>query len=159
MIVKLTMAPLAAAALAAAGLWASVGMAHAEPEPTPPPGPKTTIDTDGTYEVGVDIQPGAYSSAGPIDGSACYWKRSSDGEMVDNALTKRPQVVTVEPTDTTFTTNDCQAWQLTDCSLGGCPPPPGPPPAALGPILQILGPQINQLGPPPPASPPPPPPG
>jgi hypothetical protein len=28
----------------------------------PPPRPKTTIDSDGTYQVGVDIMPGTYRS-------------------------------------------------------------------------------------------------
>jgi hypothetical protein len=147
-----------AAALAVTGLWASAGIALAEPTtPAPPPGPKTTIDADGTYQVGTDLLPGVYKSAGPVEGSgACYWKRSSADKMVDNGLTKRAPVVVIDPSDTSFTTNDCQTWQLTDCSQATCPPPPGPPSGAIGPLLGLLGSQINPgavaPGPPPPTT-------
>ena len=73
----------AAAALMALGWVASVGLAVADPAPAPPPGPapprrphrppdphrapaKTTIDKDGVYNVGTDIVPGVYTSAGPV---------------------------------------------------------------------------------------------
>jgi hypothetical protein len=120
-------------------------MAYAEPEPAPPPpAPKTTIDTDGTFAVGKDIEPGTYSSAGPVGEGVCYWKRSNGSELVDNALTKKPQVVVIEPTDTAFTTNDCQPWQKTDA-----PPPPQPGPGALlGQLGDFLGRGILS-GPPP----------
>ena len=96
--------------------------------PGPPPGPSqgTAIDEDGTYAVGADIAPGVYQSAGPIDGGACYWKRTAGDELVDNALTKKPAVVHIEATDTSFTTSDCQSWQLTNL-----PPPPEPAPGDL----------------------------
>lgn len=118
----------------------AAGVAHAQPEPPapPPPAPNTVIDTDGTYTVGAQIAPGTYSSAGPIDGSACYWKRTNGEEMVDNALTKKPQVVSIEPGDTSFTTNDCQPWQLTNAT-----PPPKPGPGdVLGQLGSFLGPAI-----------------
>jgi len=101
-------------------------------EGAPPPGPKTIIDADGTYAVGTDIVPGVYSSAGPIpDGAACYWKRVSGDELVDNALTKKPAVVQILANDTTFTTNDCQSWALTNA--------PPPQQAGAGEILGQLG--------------------
>jgi hypothetical protein len=121
----------AAAALLALG---GAGVAHAEPTPSPepPPAPKTSIDADGTYKVGVDIVPGVYASAGPVENSACYWKRTGgDNKMLDNALTKKPQVVKIEATDASFTTNDCQQWQLTNQPL---PPQPG-----AGDLLGQLG--------------------
>jgi hypothetical protein len=90
-----------------------------------------SIDTDGTYAVGTQIMPGTYTSAGPIADGVCYWKRDNGTELVDNALTKKPQVVVIEPTDTAFTTNDCQPWQLTDA-----PPPPEP---GAGDLLGQLG--------------------
>jgi hypothetical protein len=145
-----------AAAITLVGMWASAGVAVAEPTPAPaPPAPKNTIDADGTYAVGADIAPGVYKSAGPVDGGACYWKRTSGEKMVDNGLTKRAPVVTIDPTDTSFTTNDCQTWQLTDCSQSVCPPPPGPPSGAIGPILSILGSQLGSAAGAPPAAPPP----
>jgi hypothetical protein len=127
---------------------ASAATAQADPPPGPPPAPKTTIDADGTYAVGKDIQPGRYSSPGPVGDGACYWKRVNGTDIVDNALSKKEQVVQIEPTDTAFTTNECQPWQLTDAPLpaqggagdilgqlgqiilrnpGGPPPPPGTP--------------------------------
>jgi hypothetical protein len=141
-------AALAAALLVAAGV--SAGQVQAQPTTTtppppdpstqaappsegaPPPGPKTTIDADGTYAVGKDILPGVYSSAGPLpDGGPCYWKRVGGDELLDNALTKKPAVVQILASDTTFTTNECQPWALTN----------GPPPRQAGPA-DLLG----QLG-------------
>ena len=135
------------AALAVAGLCAGVtAVAHADPAPAPPPAPKTTIDADGTYAVGKDIQPGVYSSAGPVGDGACYWKRSNGTSIIDNALSKKPQVVQIEATDATFTTNECQSWQLTDAPP---PPPPGP-----GDLIGQLG-QLGQIIARNPATPPP----
>ena len=81
----------------------------------PAPAPKTTIDNDGTYAVGTDIAPGIYSSAGPVGNGTCYWKRTGnpDGNLIDNALSKKPQVVQIDPTDKSFKTIGCQPWQLT----------------------------------------------
>lgn len=127
------------------GWFASVGVAAADPDPSPgpPPGPpaspapaaapagapKSNIDHDGTYVVGTDIVPGTYSSAGPVGSGTCYWKRTGnpDGAMVDNALSKKAQVVQIEPTDKAFKTNGCQPWQPTSDS---------PPPQLSGPQLQ-----------------------
>ena len=129
------------------GWCASAGVAHAEPEPAPPPpAPKTTIDADGTYAVGTEIVPGTYASAGPIADGACYWKRTGATDLLDNALTKKPQVVVIEPTDTSFTTNDCQPWQKTDA-----PPPPQPGPGdLLGQLGDFVGRGILSGPPPPP---------
>lgn len=144
-----TATPLAAAAAAVFAALAAVGVAHAQPEPSPPPAPpasepapKTTIEANGTYTVGVDIQPGTYTSGGPVDDGACYWKRVSGEKMVDNALTKKSQTVRIEPTDTTFTTNDCQSWVLAACGTA-CPPPPPPPGpmSMLGQLGAFLGPK------------------
>jgi len=121
------------------GLAISAGQAHAQPEPPPappaPPAPKTTIDADGTYIVGTDIAPGTYASAGPIADGACYWKRVSVDTMLDNALTKKAQVVRIEPGDTSFTTNDCQPWALTDQA----PPPQASPGDLLGQLGTFIG--------------------
>jgi hypothetical protein len=161
------MRPTRTAAIAAALLvTAGVSAAHvnaqpsSEPAPTPAPteqpgpdgqpaaapaGPKTTIDTDGTFAVGTDIVPGVYSSAGPIpDGTACYWKRSAGDELLDNALTKKPAVVQILANDTTFTTNDCQPWTLTP----GAPlPRQSGPGDLLGQLGSFIGPSILRGGP------------
>jgi len=108
--------------------------------PIPAGAAKTTVDADGTYAVGVDIVPGVYSSAGPVDGGTCYWKRSSnpDGATIDNALSKKPQTVQIDPTDKSFKTNGCQPWTLTNAA-----PPPMTPPAVLGLQLQAYMAQLN----------------
>lgn len=118
--------------------------AHADPEPSPPPAPPapaSTIDKDGTYKVGVDILPGTYNAGASGDGMTCYWKRvGADGKLLDNALTKKAASVRIEATDASFTTNDCQTWQLAACGTA-CPPPPPPP----GP-LEMLGQLGGMLG-------------
>jgi hypothetical protein len=151
---KATKARAVAAALTVVGFWAA-GAAHADPAPAPGPAPgpaaKTTIDANGTFKVGTDIAPGTYTSAGPVTDAVCSWKRSNGDGVVDNAMTKKPQVVQIDPTDTTFTTRDCQPWQLTDCSQG-CEQPTTSPGALLGQLGTFLAPR---LGGPPPAGPPP----
>ncbi|EUA35705.1 hypothetical protein I553_6270 [Mycobacterium xenopi 4042] len=81
-----------------------------------PPGPKTVIDHDGTFAVGTDILPGTYTSAGPVQGRTCYWKRTNGSDIIDNAMTKKPQVVQIEPTDKAFKTDGCQPWQKNDAA-------------------------------------------
>jgi hypothetical protein len=155
-----------AAAIVLVGSAASAATAQADPEPTPPPPPapesppapappapgpepKTTIDADGTYVIGTDIQPGVYSSAGPVGDGACYWKRVNGTSIVDNAMSKKSQIVQIEATDTAFTTSECQPWQLTDA-----PVPVQSPGDLLGQLAQLV-PMIagNPGTPPPPSTP------
>ncbi|WP_374025986.1 hypothetical protein [Mycobacterium sp. HNNTM2301] len=121
----------------------------ASPAAAPGPGPKTTIDKDGVYNVGSDIAPGIYSSGGPVNNGTCYWKRTGnpDGNIIDNAMSKKPQVVQIDPTDKAFKTSGCQPWQLTpDAAL-----PPSTPPAGvqgtLGILNGLLGGQAGQQPP------------
>ncbi|MDD7812327.1 hypothetical protein PP713_07100 [Mycobacterium sp. CSUR Q5927] len=111
----------AAVAVTLAAAWVGTGSAAAEP--TPPPAPKQVIDTDGTFVVGRDILPGTYRSDGPRDGNACYWRRNSGDKVVDSAMTKKSQVVLIEPGDTTFRTDRCAPWQLTECPPTCAPAP------------------------------------
>jgi hypothetical protein len=109
------------------------------------------MDHDGTFAVGSDIAPGIYSSAGPVGDGTCYWKRmgNPDGNLVDNALSKKPQVVQIDPTDKSFKTSGCQPWQLTPDAT----PPPTAPPAGVQGTLGILNGLLGgQNGPPPPHS-------
>jgi hypothetical protein len=105
----------------------SAGVASADP-PAPPPEPKTSIDHDGTYSVGTDIAPGTYSSAGPVQGATCYWKRlggQGGTDTVDNAMSKKPQTVNIDPGDKAFKTDGCQPWHLANADVqapGGLPP-------------------------------------
>ena len=141
----------AAAALFALSWGAAAGLATADPPAPPPgpapgpppgppgPGPKTTIDHDGTFAVGTDIVPGTYTSAGPVGSGTCYWKRIGNGDggkqLVDNAMSKKPQVVRIDPTDKAFKTDGCQPWQKDDAAV----PDPGKSPEQAGVTLNILG--------------------
>jgi hypothetical protein len=153
---KSTRTAAVAAMIVLVGAAASTATAQADPAPAPPPAPapapppapKTTIDADGTYAVGTDIQPGTYSSAGPVGDGACYWKRVSGTNIVDNALTKKAQIVAIEPTDTAFTTNECQQWQLTDAPVPV--PSPGDLLGQLGQLAPIIA---HGPGAPPPSNP------
>lgn len=156
---------IAAAALIVLSWGAAAGVASADPPAPPPapapgpspgpqaPGPKTTIDHDGTYAVGTDIVPGTYTSAGPTDKGTCYWKRlgSGDGgnQLVDNAMSKKPQVVRIDPTDKAFKTDGCQPWQKNDAAV----PDPGKTPAEAGLPMDILGSLLGGGAPPPPPKP------
>ena len=143
------------------GWGSAAGLASADPPapaPTPAPkpgsaqaGPKTTIDHDGVFAVGTDIVPGTYTSAGPVGNGVCYWKRLGDDakQPIDNAMSKKPQVVRIDPTDKTFKTDGCQAWQKDDAAV----PDPGKSPADAGLPLSILNSLIGG-GAPPPAPPP-----
>ncbi|WP_144206083.1 hypothetical protein [Mycobacterium tilburgii] len=114
----------------------------ASPSPAPAPA-KTVMDKDGLYAVGTDIEPGIYSSAGPVDDGTCYWKRTAnpDGALIDNSLTKKPQVVRIDPTDKAFKTDGCQPWQLTPDAT---PPPDVSGPVAGAQVQGIIG-DINGL--------------
>jgi hypothetical protein len=159
----------AAAALVALSWGAAAGLASADPPapppapaPAPPPGPapagstpagpKTSIDHDGTYAVGTDIVPGTYTSAGPRGNGVCYWKRvgGDDGkQMVDNAMSKKPQVVRIDPADKAFKTDGCQPWQKDDAAV----PDPGKTPEQAGLPLGILNSLLGGGAPPPPPKP------
>lgn len=140
--------PVAAAMIA--GWSVSAGVAGADPAPAPAPaGPKTTIDHDGTYAVGADIAPGIYSSAGPVGNGTCYWKRlgNPDGALVDNALSKKPQVVQIDATDKSFKTSGCQPWQLTPDAKPPAEAPPAGVQGTLGILNGLLGGQNGQQPP------------
>jgi hypothetical protein len=139
-----------AAALLVAG-WAASGTAYADPA-APPPAPKTTIDHDGVFKVGADVAAGTYSSAGPVAGKTCYWKRvggPSGSETVDNAISKKPQIVQIDPGDKIFKTDGCQPWQMTDPANAPGDVPPSAAEAQLRGNLNDLNGRAGQAGVPP----------
>jgi hypothetical protein len=84
--------------------------------PPPASAPKTIMETDGTYRVGIDIVPGTYHSGGPspIGESDCYWARLHSlkpTDIITNNISSGPQDVTIQPTDAAFVTRSCQTWQ------------------------------------------------
>lgn len=73
--------------------------------------PRTTFG-GGTWEVGVDIQPGKYKTTGPNSGGSCYWARlkNTDGtfdSIISNGNTEGPTTVTIGAKDAAFQTTDC----------------------------------------------------
>jgi hypothetical protein len=149
--VRFNRTAIVAATLVLAGCGASAGIAGADP-PTPPPAPvpATTIDHDGTYSLGTDIAPGTYSSAGPVGSGTCYWKRLSGSDIIDNAMSSKPQLVQINASDTAFKTDGCQPWQLTDsASADGTGPgdiPPWMAQAQLRAYLDALNAGARQFG-------------
>jgi hypothetical protein len=76
----------------------------------PPAGAGTTIE-EGTYTVGVDIQPGTYRAVGA--GSNCYWaitKSGSNGsDIIDNHIGAGNLTVTLKAGQD-FTSERCGTW-------------------------------------------------
>jgi hypothetical protein len=89
------------------------------PGPAPAPGaaPATTVG-DGTYVVGVDIQPGTYRTTGPSEDAAvkmCFWTRRKDtsGEfksVIASNVAQGPTTVTIKPSDGAFESRGCAPW-------------------------------------------------
>ena len=74
--------------------------------------PGTTIPGDGTYLVGVDIQPGTYVSNSP-GYCSWYWLSSLSGgnNIIDsNNTASGKEYVTIAPTDVAFKTLSCSTW-------------------------------------------------
>jgi len=98
--------------------------------PIVPPAPLQTTTTtaatptsfgSGTWRVGSDIQPGTYRNS---DSSGmCYAARLSGfggtlDEIIANELSSSIMIVTIEPSDAGFQSEDCGVWsnQLTPCT-------------------------------------------
>ncbi len=92
--------------------------------------PATRMPGDGTYRVGIDIQPGIYQSAGSTDPNyACYWQRvwkiRGPGDHSDpnqyivasDRTRVRPVRVMIKATDVGFEADHCGSWVMV-------PPPP-----------------------------------
>ena len=72
----------------------------------------TTSFPDGTYLVGTDIEPGMYRNSG---GEGCYYARLSGFSggieiIISNDITDAPAIVTIETSDTGFTSARCGTW-------------------------------------------------
>lgn len=84
------------------------------PAPKPvEPVVEAVMSDDGTYEVGVDVQPGKYKTSGS---GTCYWARlnSLDGDfdaIITNHLGGGRQTVTIKKSDKGFETNGCGDWE------------------------------------------------
>lgn len=88
------------------------------PVPTSPEGARpggATSFGDGTWRVGVDIEPGTYRAVSESD--RCHWERLSGfggayEEVIewDSAYDPGPVIVSIDPTDAGFTTTGCGTW-------------------------------------------------
>lgn len=85
------------------------------PQADPVPVPADITVSDGTYEVGAEITPGKYKSAGTRPGEfRCYWARlKGDDEIRDlitNHLDDGPTTVVIKASDKYFKTQGCVEW-------------------------------------------------
>jgi hypothetical protein len=99
----------------------AVGAAPAEASPATPrdhvanvsvPGRILTAFNDGTWQVGVDVAPGTYTSAGAA-GTDCYHARrtaSTGGDILSSAVSRGPATVVLTEDDGWFETSGCATW-------------------------------------------------
>jgi hypothetical protein len=69
--------------------------------------------SDGTHIVGQDVSPGTYRTL--VGSPGCYYARLAGfsgtvGDIIANASTDGPAVVTISPTDKGFTSQRCGTW-------------------------------------------------
>lgn len=76
---------------------------------------------DGTYEVGVDVEPGRYKTVVPDDSFGCYWARLKDdsGEFEsiitnENGEPGSRMSVTIKKSDGFFESRNCGEWKRAD---------------------------------------------
>ncbi|GAB3749995.1 hypothetical protein [Microlunatus parietis] len=76
---------------------------------------------DGTYEVGVDVEPGRYKTVVPDDSFGCYWARLKDdsGEFEaiianENGEPGSRMSVTIKKSDGFFESRNCGEWKRSD---------------------------------------------
>lgn len=72
----------------------------AETAPAPAQAGPATSMGNGTYQVGVDVQPGQYKTAGPESSLPCYWARLKDDSgqfdaIIANGTPQGPGSVTI----------------------------------------------------------------
>ncbi|MGW4197185.1 hypothetical protein [Streptomyces sp. NPDC005004] len=88
-----------------------------KPKPAKKPGPATTVDGEGQYLVGEDMQAGTYKTAGPETGGFvdnCYWSRNKNASGEFDAIIANENLqgqgrVTVNKGEY-FETKGCQKW-------------------------------------------------
>lgn len=80
----------------------------------PPAGPAVQL-VNGLHQVGVNVVPGTFRTAGPdgSNGGGCYWSRTTtDGEFVDNGVLSGQGTLTIALGQLVEITG-CQPWALT----------------------------------------------
>lgn len=81
---------------------------------------RTHIDGDGTYLVGVDIEPGRYRTFVPTSSFNCFWQRLRNTSGQESAVIANGNngggtrfAVVIADDDVAFTTTGCGVWQRT----------------------------------------------
>jgi hypothetical protein len=70
---------------------------------------------DGTWRVGLDVQPGTYQANVT---ASCYWARLSgfsgtlDDIIANDNISAGPVIVTIDPSDAGFHSTRCGNWTL-----------------------------------------------
>ena len=93
------------------------------PGAAPAPPPASSLPTEfgnGSFEVGVDVAPGTYRSAGPADARIpfCSFARLKTAgasyadldQVIDIQNVQGPAIVTIDPSDGGFFSQNCQTW-------------------------------------------------
>jgi hypothetical protein len=79
------------------------------------PGRTLTAFGDGTWQVGVDVAAGTYTSAGAA-GPACYYAlraAMAGGDVVNSTVSTGPATVVLTEADGWFETSGCATWTRT----------------------------------------------
>lgn len=75
------------------------------------PGNARSTFGDGTWRVGIDIEPGTYRTAGT---DSCYWARLSNftgnNDIIANDNARGPAIVTILASDAGFISRRCGTW-------------------------------------------------
>lgn len=122
-------------ALATGAVLATTGTANAA---------ATTMAADSTYIVGVDIEPGQYASAGPVDGDVNCWGTRLSGfsgeadDVIAYAYGKGRVVVDIKATDAAFESWNCLPWIRIGDSRSAATVPAAPAPAVPAPVAPDL---------------------
>ncbi|MGW1775044.1 hypothetical protein [Streptomyces sp. NPDC002104] len=87
---------------------------------------KPAIKGSGTFQVGSDVKPGLYRSAGNKADDNCYWERAKDSKgepesILDNDNVVGLSYVAIAATDKIFKTEGCKGWELVDPKAKGTP--------------------------------------
>jgi hypothetical protein len=98
--------------------FVTVTVPASTPQQQPQPhSSRTFIAGDGTYVVGVDIDPGTWRTGGQ---HSCYWARLrtlNTSDIINNNLSDGPQVVEIAASDKAFLTKGCGAWTLVSAGM------------------------------------------
>ncbi|MFF3842430.1 hypothetical protein [Streptomyces sp. NPDC001930] len=95
------------------------------PDSKAPEKKAVTIDGDGDFEVGSDVQPGLYRSTGNKD-AGCYWERAKNASADPDAILANDNVtgtsyVEIKATDKLFKSSGCGTWEAVDAKAKGTP--------------------------------------